>query len=250
MAEDRAFRYEFMYPSEFIRAVRECPAAYVPMGLLEWHGEHLPLGVDGLKSHAMCLAVARAVGGGVVLPPFYVGRPGFTSFPGTMTYGEDVVRGMLVGCLRELEKMGFRVVLVLAGHYGRPQKETFARAVEEFTSDSRVKVWYLAEDEAVRDLGYRGDHGGPWETSMTLASVPGVVRLEEFRPGRQEIDEYTIAPGPGRYDFELGGFEFAWNEDLRETVSVEDARKKFQDTVGAVAGRLREMLDGNRSGDA
>jgi creatinine amidohydrolase len=242
-------RYELMYPSEFTRAVGECPVAYVPMGLLEWHGEHLPLGVDGLKSHGMCVALARAVGGGVVLPPFYVGRPGFTSFPGTMTYSDDVVRGMLTGCLRELEKLGFRVVLVLAGHYGRPQKETIAAAVDEFTSQSEVKVWYLAEDEAVRDLGYRGDHGGPWETSMTLASVPDVVRLEEFRPGRQEIDEYKIEPGPGRYEFELGGLEFSWEEDLRQTVSADDARKKFSDTVQAIARRLREMLSGSASGN-
>lgn len=237
-------RYELMYPEEFLEAVRRCPVAYVPLGLLEWHGEHLPLGTDGLKSHALCLAVGREVGGGVVLPPFYVGRPGFTSFPGTMTYRHHVVRDMLIGCFEELEKMGFRVALVLAGHYGRPQKETIAEAVARFSEGSRLKVLALCESEAVEHLGYRGDHGGPWETSMTLALLPKVVRLEAFRPGRQDIPEYRVSPRPDRYPFEMGGLEFSWTEDLRETVTFEDARRKLRDVVSELARRVKEALRG------
>ena len=236
-------RYELMYPKEFTEAVARCPVAYVPLGLLEWHGEHLPLGTDGLKSHALCVAVAHAVGGGVVLPPFYVGRPGFTSFPGTMTFRHDVVSRMLVGCFEELEKMGFRLIVVLAGHYGRPQQETIAEAVATFSQRSDVKVLALCESEAVEHLGYRGDHGGPWETSMTLALLPEVVRLEEFRPGKQDIPEYQVTPRPDRYDFELGGFEFTWRQDLRETVTPEDAHRKLEDVVRELARRVRELLE-------
>ena len=238
------FRYELMYPGEFTEAVSRCPVAYVPLGLLEWHGEHLPLGTDGLKSHALCLAVARAVGGGVVLPPFYVGRPGFTSFPGTMTYRHGVVRDLLIGCFEELEKMGFRLALVLAGHYGRPQRETIAEAVAQFSAGSDLTVMALTESEAVEHLGYRGDHGGPWETSMTLALLPEVVRLEAFRPGRQDIAEYRVTPGPGRYEFEMGGLEFSWPEDLRQTVTPEDARQKLQEVVCELARRVKEALGG------
>ena len=245
---DLTVRYELMYPKEFTEAVARCPVAYVPLGLLEWRGEHLPLGTDGLKSHALCVAVARSVGGGVVLPPFYVGRPGFTSFPGTMTYRHEVVSGMLVGCFEELEKMGFRVILVLAGHYGHPQQETIADAVATFCQASDVTVLALCETEAVEHLGYRGDHGGPWETSMTLALLPDVVRLDAFRPGTQDIPEYEVTPRPDRYDFELGGFEFSWRRDLRETVTRDDARRKLEDVVGELTRRVREAL-GTEGGD-
>jgi len=245
---DLKVRYELMYPNEFTEAVARCPVAYVPLGLLEWHGEHLPLGTDGLKSHALCVALAHSVGGGVVLPPFYVGRPGFTSFPGTMTYRHEVVSGVLVGCFEELEKMGFRVIVVLAGHYGRPQQETIADAVATFRQGSAVKVLALCETEAVEHLGYRGDHGGPWETSMTLALLPELVRLRAFRPGRQEITEYEVTPRRDRYDFELGGFEFTWRRDLRETVTPEDARRKLDDVVGELTARVRALL-GAEAGD-
>jgi creatinine amidohydrolase len=231
-----------MYPKEFVEAVARCPVAYVPLGLLEWHGEHLPLGVDGLKSHALCLAVAQAVGGGVVLPPFYVGRPGFTSFPGTMTYRHEVVRDMLIGALEELEKMGFRVVLVVAGHYGRPQQETIAEAVAAFSARSAVKVLALCETEAVEHLGYRGDHGGPWETSMTLALLPELVRLDTFRPGGQDIPQYKVSPRPDRYAFELGSYRFSWSEDVRQAVTPHDAHHKLEDVVRELAKRVEELL--------
>jgi len=242
-ASDRTFRYELMYPKEFAGAVGRCPVAYVPLGLLEWHGEHLPVGVDGLKSHALCVAVARAVGGGVVLPPFYVGRPGFTSFPGTMTYRHEVVRDMIVGALEELEKMGFRVVLIVAGHYGRPQQETIAEAVSAFTARSALKVLAVCETEVVEHLGYRGDHGGPWETSMTLALLPELVRLGAFRPGEQDIPQYKVSPRPDRYGFELGGYRLSWSEDVRQAVTPQDARHKLEDVVRELARQVRELLE-------
>jgi creatinine amidohydrolase len=50
----------------------------VPCGLLEWHSSHLPLGIDGLKIQELAGRIATKFGG-VVMPPFYVGAPGFTS---------------------------------------------------------------------------------------------------------------------------------------------------------------------------
>ena len=37
-------KYEEMYPDEFLEAVEKMPVFIVPTGLLEWHGDHLPLG--------------------------------------------------------------------------------------------------------------------------------------------------------------------------------------------------------------
>jgi len=45
--------------------------AFPPLGPLEWHGPHLPLGVDALNAEAVAWRVAQEVGG-VVLPALYV----------------------------------------------------------------------------------------------------------------------------------------------------------------------------------
>src|SRR5262245_31885742 len=61
-------RHELLYGEELFDRIRERPLAWLPLGILEHHGEHLPWGLDGLKAHAVCLRLAARLGG-VVLPP-------------------------------------------------------------------------------------------------------------------------------------------------------------------------------------
>jgi len=65
-------RYELLKPSQLDQIVRETPIAYLPLGSLEWHGDHLPIGNDAIKAYEICLRAAR-VTGGVVLPPLWYG---------------------------------------------------------------------------------------------------------------------------------------------------------------------------------
>ena len=46
--------------------------AYLPLGTLEWHGPHMPLGADGIQSKELFIRVAEKVGG-VVLPLLFYG---------------------------------------------------------------------------------------------------------------------------------------------------------------------------------
>ena len=45
----------------------EAPVAWVPLGALEFHAQHLPFGTDGFTAQAVVERAARQVGG-VVLP--------------------------------------------------------------------------------------------------------------------------------------------------------------------------------------
>ncbi len=66
-------RYERLRPTH-LRARREaCPLAYIPIGTLEWHGHHNPVGLDTLKSHALSMRCAQA-NGGFVFPPLWYGE--------------------------------------------------------------------------------------------------------------------------------------------------------------------------------
>jgi hypothetical protein len=46
-----AAQMQFLRPGQLERALRAFPVVYVPFGLIEWHGRHLPLGNDALKAH-------------------------------------------------------------------------------------------------------------------------------------------------------------------------------------------------------
>src|SRR5437764_15379236 len=63
-------KFDEMFPWELAQAIAEAPICYLPLGVLEWHGEHNVLGLDAIKAHAICIRAAQ-LSGGVVVPPLY-----------------------------------------------------------------------------------------------------------------------------------------------------------------------------------
>lgn len=61
---------QFMRPVQLEAAARKFPVVYVPFGLIEWHGVHLPLGNDAIEAHGILVKCAEKYGG-VVYPPVY-----------------------------------------------------------------------------------------------------------------------------------------------------------------------------------
>jgi creatinine amidohydrolase len=136
-------RYEEMLPHEIVAAREACPVAYVPLGGVEWHGEHNCVGLDTVKIHALAMKCAEAHGG-LVMPALFFGEPReshlmeansghakaiagkmglpFENFaPGYMhalrlEEHERYVR-LLVHILFQMQSLGFRAVVLMAGHY-------------------------------------------------------------------------------------------------------------------------------------
>jgi creatinine amidohydrolase len=63
--------YSDLTPAEFKDRIEKCPVAYIPLGTLEWHGDHLPLGSDGLQSEGFFKLLAKEFGG-IVLPKLFM----------------------------------------------------------------------------------------------------------------------------------------------------------------------------------
>src|SRR4028118_2380513 len=69
-AATRRVRFEDSFPWDISAAMAEAPLCYLPLGTLEWHGEHAAVGLDALKAHAVCVLAAKR-SGGLVAPPIY-----------------------------------------------------------------------------------------------------------------------------------------------------------------------------------
>ena len=64
--------YEELTPTEFRIRLAEAPVAWLPLGTLEFHGEHMPLGSDAIQPLEFFKEIA-AEAGGIVLPPLFLG---------------------------------------------------------------------------------------------------------------------------------------------------------------------------------
>src|SRR5437762_10561798 len=68
----RTIRFELLRPDEIIAERTRFPVVYQPIGPLEWHGPHLPYGMDPLHAETEARRIAESIGG-VVMPTLFWG---------------------------------------------------------------------------------------------------------------------------------------------------------------------------------
>jgi len=234
--------YEKMTPKEFIASINRIPVFIVPTGLLEWHGDHLPLGQDTLKAYGICLRIGRKLGGGIVLPPNYWGRPGFSTYVGTLTFSDGLIRSLFWELFDQLRKVGAKVILVVTGHYGPVQVNCLKEVAEEF-SKCYPDVCVIAQPE-YEDVTVGGevpaDHAGKWETSMFWHMYPDLIQMDKFETGKVQVVTYPNPP----QNYYRESPEWEWKEDLRKTSSPELGEKAVNlivdHLVSVVKGKLRK----------
>ncbi|HME52160.1 MAG TPA: creatininase family protein [Candidatus Lokiarchaeia archaeon] len=112
------YRYEYMRLDAIRGMLDRCPVAIQPAGLLEWHGEHNAIGLDGLKAYNICERAIQLLGDGALFPVNWVGTYGFIRYPGTICYDNFTTFQVFLQLFEQLIKIGFKVIVVLTGHYG------------------------------------------------------------------------------------------------------------------------------------
>lgn len=147
----------------------------VPLGSLEQHGPHLPMGTD---TRIACAVASRACAGrsGVGLaPPVAIGASGeHADFPGTLSIGTAALSALLVELGRHAS-LHWPVMLLVNGHGGNAPAIT--GAVKQLRSEGRqCHAWHAG-------LPGSDAHAGRTETSVMLALAPSEVRLGSAAPG-------------------------------------------------------------------
>ncbi|MGQ9524720.1 MAG: creatininase family protein [Armatimonadota bacterium] len=179
--------YAKLLPYQFQERMSRMPVAYVPVGSLEWHGEHMCLGNDGLKVEELCIRAARR-GGGIVLPCVYLGIPGMTGWGLSYKLGNegiffvepDLLRRVLMAELENLDRIGFRAAVVITGHYPQEQVDLVKLVAREFTSLGGMRAAGVTDRDLASSLGHTGDHAAKWETSIMMALHPELVDLSRL----------------------------------------------------------------------
>ncbi len=178
----------------FERRLAANPLVIVPVGALEAHGPHLPLGADQLQAEATATALAERVDGLVAPTVAYGSAPGARRFPGTVSLSIHELESYVQGVLGELARSGVRRLLVLSGHAERGHMAALREAGDRTMRDHpRTRVVVLSDYDFVYEL--RGTespptdgHAGLLETSRVMAVAPAAVGPE--RP----VGEYRHSP--------------------------------------------------------
>jgi len=208
---------QFMRPDQLEAAAREFPVVYVPFGLIEWHGRHLPLGNDALKAHGILVKTAEHFGG-VVYPPVYF-HNGFD---------QKMFVPVLTELFERLKKTGFRVIIGVSGHNVRGQIDMINQALKPVTADGTVAGVGLWEITLSKSQESGSDHAAKWETSNMMFLYPELVDMST-------LGTDPLAPNMKPPDG-IGGL------DPRKHASPEIGRRNIELAAEAIGKKARELL--------
>jgi creatinine amidohydrolase len=157
----------------------------VPLGIMEKHGAHLPLGTDLIDVRELCLRGAAKEYSNV-FPEYFVGQIFEARHqPGTMAYSLPTMLTLLQETCDELGRNGVKKIILVNGHGGNDQfLHFFCQSQLASRKDYVVYLFDTSDDSRLEDLLDKmrkttlDGHAGEQETSTMLAHRPDLVHLE------------------------------------------------------------------------
>jgi len=253
-------------PVQSLDEMQRCPVAFLPVGPLEWHGPHLPLGVDPLNAENAALLASEQTGG-LVFPTLYWGTERERSsemldwlgldrtsyivgmdFPAnslpSLYCSEEIFSLVVREQINQAARLGFRLIVVISGHAATNQIDVLERLAAEFNGRKLVRVIialpFVTNSQGVMEVG----HASRIETAVMQALHPQAVRLENLPP----------LPKPLRNaDWAVVDFQtFLGNPTPERTIHANDdprladaeqGYKTIQRAVEQIARRVKHELD-------
>lgn len=202
------------------------PLALWPVGAIEPHGPHAPLGTDTLISVGMCERAAARLENAVVLPalPFGVTRYA-AAFPGAIGISEGTLRAMVLDVAEAVAENGFRRLVIVNNHF-EPDQVATLRDVAHEAGALYLDLVRRRNAERLTDEFRRGScHAGRYETSLVLADAPSLVAdVSELPPN--EVD-MPAAMAAGKTDFLAMGMNRAYCGAPAEA-TAQEGRETFE----------------------
>jgi creatinine amidohydrolase len=230
---------DLTYP-ELEEAAKQGAVVLWPLGVMEEHGPHLPLGTDIYVSTLMMKEAARhlrSMGHSVVIaPPLYWGINETTrSFAGSLSLRPSTLKAIIEDTFQSLYEDGFRSVYMITGHGDPLHNRTILEGVAESRATTGIRGFVVMDSPTGESLSLTGEephviivegseygghfsspyvdvHAGESETSvfwylfsdLTRAGV--IARLEPTNYGIEDLIEWVKGRDNARAKTPMGYF--------------------------------------------
>ena len=199
---------------EVEEAVKNNAIVLFPVGVVEAHGPHLPLGADIFAALNQALEMKRyfeAEGGAcVVAPPYYFGgtQAMTRQFAGTFTSSAENIIAAMSDILASLDRFGFQKTVILNAHGDDLHRMAVLNTIKEANKKLKMKTYWPEYEDDVPYRGFRGDedylikitpmqldeafeiekwpedefdiHASAFETALMMNICPDMVRTEKI----------------------------------------------------------------------
>jgi creatinine amidohydrolase len=246
-AQSLSTKWEELTAPDFVKAIQQSQGTcLLPIGILEKHGAHLPLGNDLINVRYVS-EHAAAEEYAVVFPAYYFGQIfEARQQPGTVAYSSHMQLELLQETADEMARNGCKKIIIVNGHGGNNSLlPYFAQSQLAEPHDYIVYIFERpSHDEAagrppMKSSKYAVDfHAGESETSHTMVSRPDLVHLDRAKSesgedqARQHLPEslYTGIWWYARFPNHYAGDGSVATKELGEF----DTKAEISDLVTAI----------------
>jgi creatinine amidohydrolase len=170
---------------ELEKVRQQSPVCIVPLGCLEKHSDHLPLGTDSLLAYKLaCLAAAKEMA--VVFPPqHYMMVASAAAQPGAIVFDAKMTIEIVEHLFDEISRNGFDKIILYNFHGGNRNiaglflQNHLARQPRDYALYLPKFDWEVEDVIATYCQSKFGGHADEWETSLMLHLYPELVNMRK-----------------------------------------------------------------------
>lgn len=249
MAGLRSRYWQELSTAEIAEADREGTVVVIPVGAVEQHGPHLPVGVDAMINDGLLEDTLGRLPSEfpiLVLPQQAIGwSDEHGAFPGTLSISMETLTAAWCEIGATIANAGFRRLVFFNSHGGQSE---IAKIVCRKLRISHGVLAVAANWYALVDLSdmvdaterRHGIHAGEVETSMMMHLRPDLVRadaLANFEPSSVEMARRYKRLGP------TGATPYGWmTQDLHPSGAVGNAMRASAEKGRTIVERAGQAL--------
>src|SRR5579883_473789 len=252
---------------EVEQAARDHAAVLWPLGVIEEHGPHMPLGVDIYNSYSVFRRVAELLRDrglpAIVAPPLYWGiNEATSSFAGSISVRPSTLKAIIEDTFSSLRKDGFNATYIITGHGERRHNVVILEGVEEARGTTGMRGFVVLGQGMAKRLGLSGSEphvlptdDGPHEPSQFVDVHAGKEETSVFSHLYPEITRSDVARGlePTNYGpDDLAEWRKGWENGRHKTprgylgdpaaATPEHGRALFEASTAAIANAIERQL--------
>lgn len=168
---------------KFSKNLEKSEVVIVPIGSLEAHGKHLPLGTDIFSPRMICERLENTIGEKIwIAPEVPYGQSDYLAvYPGTVTIPSEVMAEYLFHVGKSLFNNGLTKIIFMNGHGGNlVALKLAAEKLARIDATVVIVNWWLDYSKEILDITETQGHAGEDETSAILYYDEKLVEMNNL----------------------------------------------------------------------
>ncbi len=216
---------------------------FFPVGTLEAHGRHLPVGTDTLCAEKIAEELSKSFAGAVA-PSFEYGITNVLAQTSPASFfSEEMFESFIEKIIDTFYRQGFKTIIVINGHGGN--RDSLKRIIRRQSRTHPIALsvvnWWLISEKYVEQIFSTnpGGHAAVEETAVMQHFFPDLIKPENYH---SQSDDYVA--DDGIWLFPPPGEVILHKKNAGQPVFDRDKSASFTDLLlEDLASRLRQWLN-------